>query len=110
MVDRRVDVLRAEQRLEAGVAARLVREQVRPRVEAPVANPAPCTAVDRDADEVGERLGRRGRAARSDLRVPALEPLRRSLAEDLRHVPGRVDRVNGQRPAARVCLRWKCKQ
>ena len=73
--DRRVDVFRPEERLEAGVAAGLVREQV---VSRPGVSGAPAVrrvaAVDRDPDEVGLR----------ELRVgDRLVPLGRVCAEDL---------------------------
>src|SRR5262249_42949304 len=65
---RRVDVLRAEERAVAIVAAGFVRERVRLRVRAVVANAGlGARAVDSDADEVrrpkGGRLRRLGRRA-----------------------------------------------
>ena len=58
--DRRVHVLRAVQRLEAAVSIRLVKELVRPCVRdvgrVRRADPAAARTVDRDPDEVGQRL------------------------------------------------------
>ena len=111
VVDRRVDVLRAEEALEPGVAALLVRAAGRAaRSALPVADAAAGGAVDRDADEVGLRERARGGAGRRDLRAAALDPLGRAGAEDLRHVAGRIGRVDGDGAAAVMGVRERRRQ
>ena len=80
----RIDRLRAEEALEAGVAARLAGQQVGLR-RARAARRA-LRAVDREADEVGLRLGARRRARGSRGRRLRLRELRRAGAEHLGHV------------------------
>ena len=108
VVDCRVDVLGAEEPLEVGVAARLVRQVVRLGVRAVVADAAVGPAVDRDSDEVGQRLRPRRGGEGGDLRVAALDPLGRAFTEDLRHVAGRIGcgrPVHGHAVRMIVCKR-----
>jgi hypothetical protein len=58
VADLRRDVLVAEECVEPRVPARLVGEQIRPAVVRGRAKVVTAAAVDRDADEVGERLSR----------------------------------------------------
>src|SRR5207249_1526099 len=92
-VDRGVDVLGAEQRLETEVAAGFVGQPVDARVGdvrgVGVADAAVDTAVDREADEVGQRLGARRGAAGSRVGGNGLVPLGRAGPEDAGHVAER---------------------
>ena len=83
--DHRVGVGRAEQALEALVAARLVGQQVRPRMRAGGAAGGVRAAVHPDADEVGGRLVPR-LLVRARRVVHPLLVLGRALAEHRRHV------------------------
>ena len=64
-LDHGIDVLRAEQAVEAAVAAGLVRQQIGLAVVRRRAERRALRAVDADADEVGERLARIRRRPRS---------------------------------------------
>ena len=93
-LDDRIDVLRAHQRVEAVVTARLVRQEVRMGMRGRSADRRGLGAVDADADVVRERL-RRGCA-----RVVAggLDRLGRPRPEERRDVDAGVleDRVGGR--------------
>ena len=65
--DRGVDVEGAKEALEAGVATRLVGQEVVFRVRALIADPTVDSAVDCDADKVGQRLRPLRAGKRSDL-------------------------------------------
>jgi hypothetical protein len=78
-----VDLLRAEQAIEAGVATRLLRQKVGVSGATPRRAPG---AVDREADEIGLSLRSCGRACRGRGRGERFRELRRRVAEDLRHV------------------------
>ena len=108
--DRRVDVLRAEERL-ARVAARLVRQRIHARVRGVLrvcrADAAGHRTVDGEADEVGLRKVARSRSRRRDLRVTTFDPLVRARAEDLGHVARRIGGVHGERAPARMRLRQR---
>src|SRR5262249_1288706 len=109
--DRRVDVLGAEERLVAAVAAGFVGQRVGLGIAVAGTDASGrVRAVDRVADEVGLREVARARAALGDLRVAPLEPLRRARAEYARHVAGRIGRVDGERAAAGVRLRRRCRE
>src|SRR5207237_1001740 len=112
VVDGRVDVFGAEERLVALVTAgsttaglRLIGQQIRSSViRIGVADPAARGAVDRDAYEVGLGDGPLASAGGRDLRVAALVPLGRVRAEDLRHVARGIGGVDREVAAARVRL------
>src|SRR6202022_4499324 len=92
--DRRVNVLRAEQRAVAHVPVWLVRKVVRPRVcgirrARGADTPAVC-AVDGDADVVGVRLCTLRAPGWSCLRRVRVIPLGRARAERLAHVTVRT--------------------
>ena len=83
LVDHLVGIGRAEQAVEAGVAAGLVREHVGLPAVGGRADRRRRGAVDRDPLEIRDLLAARDRAVAGEV------PLRRAVAVDLRDVPGR---------------------